>query len=277
MHEIPQVIADDLELESTTPDVADKKVEKKLQDLWQPTCTKGTLVTEVPKTVANGYACKVTELCKKFQSSDEQERLLHEIPQVNLDDLESEPTTPDVEDKKEEEKLHDLWQPTCTKASLVTEVPKTVANGFACNVTELFNKLQGSDEEECVLHEIPNVIADDLESKSTTPDVPDKEVESNLQEVWQTTNTKTCLVTEVSKAVTDGFACKATKLDIFNLAKQESSSPKSILSLNRASEVPPFNMAMNSSMLSRISRDTATGLFYGSLYLCNHVFVCEYI
>ncbi|TKY44994.1 125 kDa kinesin-related protein [Spatholobus suberectus] len=112
-------------------------------------------------------------------------------------------------------------------------------------------KLQSPDEQERLLHEFPQVIADDQESESTKPDVLDKKVENNLQEFWQATCTKVSLVTEVPKAFAD------TKLDIADLVKQQSNSPMSVLSLRRAPEVPLLDMAKNSTMLNCISRDTA--------------------
>lgn len=53
MREFPQVIDDHQESESTTPDVQDEKVENNLGDFWQATCTEASLVSEVPKPVAN--------------------------------------------------------------------------------------------------------------------------------------------------------------------------------------------------------------------------------
>lgn len=194
----------------------------------------------------------------KLQSSEERERLLRDIPQVIADDLETESTTPDVPDKKVQNNFQDSWQATCTKTSLITVDSETVADGFACKSTELNEELQYLDDEEWLLHQVPLGTAGDLESDSKTPkDTPDKNVENNIQESC----TKASLVTDVPKAVVDGFACKATKLDTADLTKQESDSPKSILSLSRAaSNVPLFNMAVNTTMMNRISRDTAAGL-----------------
>lgn len=193
----------------------------------------------------------------KLQSSEEREKLLREIPQVIADDLESESTTPDVPDKKVQNNFQDSWQATCTKTSLTTVDSKIVADGFACKSTELNEELQYLDDEEWLLHQVPLVTAGDLESDSKTPDTPDKNVENNILESC----TKASLVTDVPKAVVDDFACKATKLDTADLKKLESNSPKSILSLSRAaSNVPLFNMAVNTTMLNRISRDTSAGL-----------------
>ncbi|XP_020239582.1 uncharacterized protein At5g08430 [Cajanus cajan] len=112
-------------------------------------------------------------------------------------------------------------------------------------------KLQSPDEQERLLHEFPQVISDDQESETTTPDVQDKKVENNLQEFWQATCTKTSLVTEVPKAVAN------TKLDTVNLVKQQSNSPKSIPSLRIAPEVPLLDMTKNSTMLNCISHNRA--------------------
>ncbi|GAU28483.1 hypothetical protein TSUD_294860, partial [Trifolium subterraneum] len=79
-----------------------------------------------------------------------------------------------------------------------------------------------------------------------------------MQGFWQANCTKESLVAEVSKTVANGFACKATKLYAADRTKQESESPKSILGLSGPSEVPLFNMAMNSTAVNLISRDTIT-------------------
>ncbi|KAH1233924.1 Uncharacterized protein GmHk_09G026252 [Glycine max] len=91
---------------------------------------------------------------------------------------------------------------------------------------------------------------DEQESESTTPDVLDKNVENNLQEFWQATYTKSSSVTEVPNEVAN------SKLDIADLVKQQSNSPKSIPILHRAPEVPLLDMTNNSTMLNCISRDT---------------------
>ncbi|KHM99787.1 Hypothetical protein glysoja_023928 [Glycine soja] len=106
------------------------------------------------------------------------------------------------------------------------------------------------DEQERLLREFPQVIADEQESESTTPDVLDKNVENNLQEFWQATYTKSSSVTEVPNEVAN------SKLDIADLVKQQSNSPKSIPILHRAPEVPLLDMTNNSTMLNCISRDT---------------------
>ncbi|KAG5013153.1 hypothetical protein JHK86_025414 [Glycine max] len=111
-------------------------------------------------------------------------------------------------------------------------------------------KLQSPDEQERLLREFPQVIADEQESESTTPDVLDKNVENNLQEFWQATYTKSSSVTEVPNEVAN------SKLDIADLVKQQSNSPKSIPILHRAPEVPLLDMTNNSTMLNCISRDT---------------------
>ncbi|XP_061364291.1 uncharacterized protein At5g08430-like isoform X2 [Gastrolobium bilobum] len=118
-------------------------------------------------------------------------------------------------------------------------------------------KLQIPEEQERLLHEIPQVIAEDLESECKTPIDPEIKSENDLQELWQITSTKASLVTEVPKAVADGFLYKATKMDMADLVKQENKSPKSIASLNRASKVPLFNMAVDSTLSNYMSGDTA--------------------
>ncbi|KAE9588335.1 putative GYF-like domain-containing protein [Lupinus albus] len=75
-------------------------------------------------------------------------------------------------------------------------------------------KLQNPVEQERLLHEIPQAIAEDLESESPTPDVPedgelesstphvpDKRVENNSQELRKSTCKQASLVTDVPKAV----------------------------------------------------------------------------
>ncbi|KAL5173894.1 Uncharacterized protein HKD37_16G046336 [Glycine soja] len=111
-------------------------------------------------------------------------------------------------------------------------------------------KLQSPDEQERLLREFPQVIADEQKSESTTPDVLDKNVENNLQEFWQATYTKSSSVTEVPNAVAN------TKLDIADLVKQQRNSPKSMSIPRRAPEVPLLDMTNNSTMLNCISRDT---------------------
>ncbi|RZB61969.1 hypothetical protein D0Y65_044314 [Glycine soja] len=111
-------------------------------------------------------------------------------------------------------------------------------------------KLQSPDEQERLLREFPQVIADEQKSESTTPDVLDKNVENNLQEFWQATYTKSSSVTEVPNAVAN------TKLDIADLVKQQRNSPKSMSIPRRAPEVPLLDMTNNSTMLNCISPDT---------------------
>ncbi|CAL0332636.1 unnamed protein product [Lupinus luteus] len=230
--EVPKAVADvflwkatkpdvpeDLELESPTPNVPDKRVENNLQELWKTTSKRASLVTEVPKAVADVFLWKATR------------------PDVSKD-LESEYLTPDVPDKRVENNLQELWKTTSKRASLVTEVPKAVADVFLWKATK------------------PNV-PEDLNLETLTPDVPDKRVENNLQESRKTTSNQISLVSKVPKAVADGFLWKATKLDIADLVKEENNSPKSTLGPRGASEVPPFTMAMKSTMLNVISRDTA--------------------
>lgn len=134
-------------------------------------------------------------------------------------------------------------------------------------------KLQSPAEQERLLHEIPQAIADDLESESPTLDDPDKIIENDLQESWQTTNRQASLLTEVPKAVADGFVWKATKLDIADLLKQENNSPKSILGLSGAPEVPLFNMESNGTVLNCISPGTDSGLLQIFIFVHDSLFV----
>jgi hypothetical protein len=236
LHEIPQVIAEDLESESTTLDIPDEKDETNFQELSQTTCTKTSLPTEVPKAVTDDF---------EDDFADDQEWLFHDIPQVTTGYLDfSESKTPEVPDTKAENNMQGFWEATCTKESLVTEVSKTVANGFL-----------------------------DF-SASKTPEVPVKKAENNTQGFWEATFTKESLATEVSKTVANGFACKATKLYATDRTKQENESPKSILGLSGPSEVPLFNMAMNSTALNCISRDTVTsaGLLQSPFFLHDSLF-----
>ncbi|CAL0323858.1 unnamed protein product [Lupinus luteus] len=188
---------------------------------------------------------------EKLQNPVEQERLLHEIPQAIAEDLESEsPTsdvpedgeleslTPYVSDKRVENNSRELRKSASKQASLVTEVPKAVEGGFLWKATK------------------PDVPGD-LELESQIPVVPDKGVKNNLQELWKTTSKKAHLVSEAPKAVADGFLLKATKLDIADLVKEETNSPKSTSGLYAASKVPLFNMEMNSTVLNVFSRGTA--------------------
>ncbi|RDX75059.1 hypothetical protein CR513_45112, partial [Mucuna pruriens] len=109
-------------------------------------------------------------------------------------------------------------------------------------------KLQSPDEQERLLREFPQVIADDQEAESTTPDVQD-EVENNLQEFWQATCTKVSLVTEFPKEVAN------TRMDIADHVKQQSNSPMSIPSLSRAPAVPLLDMTNSTSCTSRDTAD----------------------
>ncbi|XP_061364286.1 protein FAR1-RELATED SEQUENCE 5-like [Gastrolobium bilobum] len=122
-------------------------------------------------------------------------------------------------------------------------------------------KLQSPEEQERLLHEIPQVIADDLESERKTPIVPEIKIKKDL-----ITSTKASSVSKVPKAVADGFVSKATKLDMADHVKQENKSPKSIVSLDRASEVPLFNMAVDGTLSNCISGDTAAGFIQPPLW-----------
>ncbi|RYR06396.1 uncharacterized protein At5g08430-like isoform X6 [Arachis hypogaea] len=100
-------------------------------------------------------------------------------------------------------------------------------------------KLQNPDEQERLLREVPQVIAEDLESESISPEDPDENVENHVEEFWQPTSK------QPSKD-TDFFSYKDTKLlDVPNPAKPESDSPTSILGRSGSSEVPFFNVATN--------------------------------
>ncbi|KAF7813371.1 Plus-3 domain, subgroup protein [Senna tora] len=61
-HEIPSVISDDVETESTEPDVPDTNVENKSPELMQTTHKQASLLTEVQKEVRNGFKAKTTTL-----------------------------------------------------------------------------------------------------------------------------------------------------------------------------------------------------------------------
>lgn len=93
--------------------------------------------------------------------------------------------------------------------------------------------------------EIPSVISDDVESESTEPDVPDKNVENDSPESLQTTHKQGSFLTDVQKEAKDRFEPETTTLDIAEHVKHESNSPKSIL--RGASEVPLCVMATASS------------------------------
>ncbi|OIW12013.1 hypothetical protein TanjilG_16124 [Lupinus angustifolius] len=199
--EVPKAVADvflwkaterdvpeDLELESPTPDVPDKRVENNLQELWKTTSKRASLITEVPKAVAeNVFLWKATK------------------PDVQ-EDLELESPTPNVPDKRVENNLQELWKTTSKRASLVTEIPKAVADVFLWKAPK---------------PDVPK----DPESESLTPDVPDKRVENNLQELWKTTSKRASLVTEVPKAVADVFLWKAPKPDVPKDLESESLTP----------------------------------------------------
>ncbi|OIW03547.1 hypothetical protein TanjilG_30967 [Lupinus angustifolius] len=79
-------------------------------------------------------------------------------------------------------------------------------------------------------------------------------------ELWKTSSMQASLVSEVPKAVAGGFLWKDTRLDSTDHVKEENNSPKSILSFRGASEVRPFNMEMNGTLLNVISHGTASGL-----------------
>ncbi|XP_027357957.1 uncharacterized protein At5g08430 isoform X2 [Abrus precatorius] len=170
--------------------------------------------------------------------------------------------------EEECEYLHQRVKDGMLKRPMIVDIEKMVIvlhedmtkHGWRRELDEYLRrreKLQSPEEQERLLREIPEVIAEDEDEESTTPDVQDKKVENNILEFWQATCTKTSVMTEVPKAIANDLACKATKLDITaDAVKQESNSPKSILSLSRVSEVPLFNMTKNSSMLNCISGDT---------------------
>ncbi|MED6135954.1 hypothetical protein PIB30_051569 [Stylosanthes scabra] len=84
-------------------------------------------------------------------------------------------------------------------------------------------KLQNPDEQERLLREVPQVIAEDLELESMSPEDPDENVENHVEEFWQP-------ISKQPSKDTDLFLYKDTKLlDVPNTARPESNSPKSIL------------------------------------------------
>ncbi|XP_014516985.1 uncharacterized protein At5g08430 [Vigna radiata var. radiata] len=111
-------------------------------------------------------------------------------------------------------------------------------------------KLQRPDEQKRLLCEFPQVIADDQKTESTTPDDRDQKVENNLQEFWQAACTKSSLVTEDAKAVTNA------KLDITDLVKPQNNLPRSIHILRISPDVPLLDITKNSSISICDSRDT---------------------
>ncbi|CAK8532385.1 unnamed protein product [Lathyrus sativus] len=185
----------------------------------------------------------------KLKNPEERERLLREIPGVIAEDLESESTTPDVPVKKLKTSFQEFSETTCAKASLATEVPKAVADD---------SPDEFSDEEKWLFHGIPQVTTGYQDfSESKTLEVPEQKAENDMQGFREATCTKESLATEVSKPVANGFACRATNLYLADQTEQENESPKSILNLSGPSEVPLFNMEINSTALNCISRDTS--------------------
>lgn len=229
LREFPQVIAEDLESESATPDVPEKKLPTNFQELSQTTCTKVSLATEVPKAAADDFS-------DEDDFADDQEWLFHDTPQVTTGYPEfSKSKTPEIPDKKAENNLQGFWEATCMTGSIVPEVPKVVANG------------------------IPQVTTGYLDfSKSKTPEVPVKKTENNMQGFWEANCIEASVVPEVPKAVANSFVFMGKRFHVADQTKQESESPKSILSLSRPSEVPLFNIAMNNTASNGISRDTVT-------------------
>ncbi|GAU28484.1 hypothetical protein TSUD_294870, partial [Trifolium subterraneum] len=143
---------------------------------------------DMTKHVRKNPCILISSFMAKLKSQEEQERLLHEFPQVIAEDLESDSTTPDVPDKKDETNFQELLQTTCTKASLPTEVPKAVTDDFEDDY---------ADEQEWLFHDIPQVTTGYLDfSESKTPEVPDKKAENNMQGSLEATCTKEALVTE---------------------------------------------------------------------------------
>ena len=333
LREIPQVIAEDLESESTTPDVPEKKLPTNFQELSQTTCTKVSLVTEVPKAVADDFS-------DEDDFADDQEWLFHNTPQVitgypefsksktpEIPDKKAENNiqgiweatcmtasivpevqkvvangipqvttgypefskskTPEIPDKKAENNMQGIWEATCMTGSIVPEVPRVVANGIPQGTTgypefsksktpeipdkKAENNLQGFWEATCmtgsIVPEVPKVVANGIPqvttgyldfSKSKTPEVPVKKAENNMQGFWEANCIKASIVPEVPKAVANGFVFMGKRFHVADQTKQESESPKSILSLSRPSEVPLFNIAMNNTAPNGISRDTVT-------------------
>ncbi|KEH26643.1 GYF domain protein [Medicago truncatula] len=228
LREFPQVIAEDLESESATPDVPEKKLPTNFQELSQTTCTKVSLATEVPKAAADDFS-------DEDDFADDQEWLFHDTPQVTTGYPEfSKSKTPEIPDKKAENNIQGIWEATCMTASIEPEVPKVVSNG-------------------------PQVTAGYLDfSKSKTPEVPVKKTENNMQGFWEANCIEASVVPEVPKAVANSFVFMGKRFHVADQTKQESESPKSILSLSRPSEVPLFNIAMNNTASNGISRDTVT-------------------
>ncbi|KEH26642.1 GYF domain protein [Medicago truncatula] len=332
LREFPQVIAEDLESESATPDVPEKKLPTNFQELSQTTCTKVSLATEVPKAAADDFS-------DEDDFADDQEWLFHDTPQVTTGYPEfSKSKTPEIPDKKAENNIQGIWEATCMTASIEPEVPKVVSNGpqvtagypeFSKSKTpeipdkKAENNMQGIWEATSmtgsIVPEVPKVVADGIPqgttgypkfSKSKTPEIPDKKAENNLQGFWEATcmtgsivpevpkvvangipqvttgyldfsKSKTpevpvkktennmqgfweanCIeasvVPEVPKAVANSFVFMGKRFHVADQTKQESESPKSILSLSRPSEVPLFNIAMNNTASNGISRDTVT-------------------
>ena len=116
-------------------------------------------------------------------------------------------------------------------------------------------KLQRPDEQDRLLCELPQVIADDQETESSTPDSRHKKVGNN----FKATCTKSSLLTEDVKAVTNA------KLDIADPVKPQCNSPKSIPILRRSPDVPLLDFTKNSTMWNCTSNHTAGLLFSFSM------------
>ncbi|KAL5081159.1 hypothetical protein RYX36_009580 [Vicia faba] len=248
----------DLESESTAPDVPVKKLETSFQEFSETTCTEASLSTEVPMVVADDSA---------DYFSDDEEWLFHGIPQVTTGFLDfSESKLPEVPDKKAAQVTTGFLDFSESKLPEVPDKKAEVPDKKEVQVTTGF-----LDFSESKLPEVPDKKAEVPDKKavqvttgfldfseSKLPEVPDKKAENNnMQSFWEATCTKESLVTEVSKAVANGFACRATKLDLADQAEQENESPKSILNLSGPSEVPLFGMEINSTALNCTSRDTS--------------------
>ncbi|XP_058776559.1 uncharacterized protein LOC131650870 [Vicia villosa] len=252
LHEIPIVIAENLESESTTPDVRDKKLRSGFAAINPSNIKlaylKRSLVEELLKDLESFEAKVVKSFIRiKSDPNDYLQNNSHQLLQITgikrsrvdgeiclkasgyVKDISINMLSDNNFSEAECEDLHKRVKDGLLKRLTIVDLEEKarvlhlditkhwLANELALlqNHIDRANekgylqkreKLENPEEQERLLHEIPGVIAENQESESTTPEVPNKKLKTSFHEFSETSCTTASSATGVREAVADNFA-----------------------------------------------------------------------
>ncbi|XP_058776561.1 uncharacterized protein LOC131650874 [Vicia villosa] len=257
LQEIPKVITENLESESTTPDVRDKKLRSGFAAINPSNIKlvylKRSLVEELLQD-RESFEAKVVKSFIRIKSdpNDYLQKNSHQLLQITdclegikrsrvdgeiclkasgyIKDISINMLSDNNFSEAECEDLHKRVKDGLLKRLTIVDLEEKarvlhlditkhwLANELALlqNQIDLANekgyllkreKLENPEEQERLLHEIPVVIAENQESESTTPEVPNKKLKTSFHEFSETSSyTTASSATGVREAVADNFA-----------------------------------------------------------------------